>query len=140
MPTANKLFDSINIKKLLSNSQINAINELTTGGKGKSLKSISAKTLGNLKYSMAENIETIKNFQNGDNWLRANPNPDAIDPVTGKNIYRERANAIRTMINEQSRLGGFPFGDNSEKKLWSNLYRASYRGDRIKIVGEFANG
>ena len=44
------------------------------------------------------------------------------------------------MQSEQKKIGGFPFGDNSEKKLWSNLYRASYRGDRIKIVGEFADG
>ena len=44
------------------------------------------------------------------------------------------------MQSEQKKIGGFPYGDNSEKKLWSNLYRASYRGDRIKIVGEFADG
>jgi hypothetical protein len=142
MGAVTKFLDTINIKKRLSKSQINKINELTTGGKGVSLRSIgvASNNPGNLKFTMSEVIETIRDFQNGEKWLKANPNPDAIDPVTGKNIYRERANAIRTMINEQSRLGGFPFGDNSEKKLWSNLYRASYRGDRIKIVGEFANG
>ena len=41
-------------------------------------------------------------------------------------------NAIKSMQSETARIGGFPFGDNSEKKLWANLYRASYRGDRIK--------
>ena len=142
MGAVTKFLDTINIKKRLSKSQINKINELTTGGKGVSLRSIgvASNNPGNLKYTMSEVIETIRDFQNGEKWLKANSNPDAIDPVTGKNIYRQRARSIRTMINEQSRLGGFPFGDNSEKKLWSNLYRASYRGDRIKIVGEFANG
>lgn len=134
-----ELFDQINIKKLFKPSDINKINELTTGGKGKSLKSIAAKTFGNLKYTMPEVIDTIKNFQNGEQWLKKNPNPDAVD-LDGKNIYRKYANAIKGMQSEQSRIGGFPFGNNSEKKLWSNLYRASYRGNRIKIVGEFADG
>ena len=88
---------------------------------------------------MEEVIETIKNFQNGEAWLRRNPDPDKIGP-DGKNIYRKYANAIKGMQSEQKRIGGFPFGDNSEKKLWANLYRSSYRGDRIKIVGEFADG
>ena len=139
MPTANKVFDAINVKKLLTPKQIEKINLLTTGGKGVSLKSIAAKTFGNLKFSMEEVIETIKNFQNGEAWLRRNPDPDKIGP-DGKNIYRKYANAIKSMQSEQKKIGGFPFGDNSEKKLWSNLYRASYRGDRIKIVGEFADG
>ena len=139
MPTANKVFDALNVKKLLTPGQINKINELTTGGKGKNLRSIGSRTFGNLKYSMDDVIETIKNFQNGEQWLRRNPDPNKIGP-DGKNIYRKYANAIKGMQREQSRIGGFPFGDNSEKKLWSNLYRASYRGDRIKIVGEFADG
>ena len=139
MPTATKVLDAIDVKNLLTKSQINKINELTIGGKGKSLKSIAAKTFGNLKFSMDEVIETIKNFQNGEQWLRRNPDPNKIGP-DGKNIYRKYANAIKSMQSEQKRIGGFPFGDNSEKKLWANLYRSSYRGDRIKIVGEFADG
>ena len=139
MPTANKVFDAINVKNLLTESQINKINELTTGGKGKSLRSIGARTFGGLKFSMDEIIETIKNFQNGEQWLKRNTDPNKKD-ADGRNIYRKYANAIRTMQSEQKKIGGFPFGDNSEKKLWSNLYRASYRGDRIKIVGEFADG
>ena len=139
MPTATKVLDAINVKNLLTKSQINKINELTTGGKGKSLKSIAARTFGNLKFTMDETIETIKNFQNGEQWLRRNPDPNKIGP-DGKNIYRKYANAIKSMQSEQKKIGGFPYGDNSEKKLWSNLYRASYRGDRIKIVGEFADG
>ncbi len=137
--TNKKVFDAINVKQLLKPNDIEKINLLTTGGKNVSLKSIAAKTFGNLKYTMSETIDTIKNFQNGEQWLKKNSNPDAVD-VDGKNIYRKYANAIKSMQSEQSRLGGFPFGDNSEKKLWSNLYRSSYRGDRIKIVGEFADG
>ena len=116
MSTANAVFDQLNVKKLLTQEQIEKINSLTTGGKGVSLRSIGAKTLGNLKFSMADNIETIKNFQNGEAWLRANPDPNKVGS-DGKNIYRKYANAIKGMQREQSRIGGFPFGDNSEKKL-----------------------
>ena len=139
MSTANAVFDELNVKKLLTPQQIEKINLLTTGGKGVSLRSIGAKTLGNLKFSMADNIETIKNFQNGEAWLRANPDPNKVGP-DGKNVYRKFANAIRGMEKESAKIGGFPFGNNSEKKLWAGLYRSSYRGDRIKIVGEFADG
>jgi len=139
MPTANAVFDELNVKKLLTQQQIEKINSLTTGGKGVSLRSIGAKTLGNLKFSMADNIETIKNFQNGEAWLRANPDPNKVGS-DGKNIYRKYANAIRGIEKESAKIGGFPFGNNSEKKLWAGLYRSSYRGDRIKIVGEFADG
>ena len=137
--TSKKVFDELNVKKLIKPADIEKINKLTTGGKGVSLRSIASKTLGNIKFSMADNIETIKNFQNGEAWLRANPDPNKVGP-DGKNIYRKYANAIRGMEKEAAKIGGFPFGNNSEKKLWSNLYRASYRGDRIKIVGEFADG
>ena len=139
MSTANAVFDQLNVKKLLTQEQIEKINSLTTGGKGVSLRSIGAKTLGNLKFSMADNIETIKNFQNGEAWLRANPDPNKVGS-DGKNIYRKYANAIRGIEKESAKIGGFPFGNNSEKKLWAGLYRSSYRGDRIKIVGEFADG
>jgi hypothetical protein len=139
MSTANAVFDQLNVKKLLTPQQIEKINLLTTGGKGVNLRSIGAKTLGNLKFSMADNIETIKNFQNGEAWLRANPDPNKVGP-DGKNVYRKFANAIRGMEKESAKIGGFPFGNNSEKKLWAGLYRSSYRGDRIKIVGEFADG
>ena len=139
MSTANAVFDELNVKKLLTPQQIEKINLLTTGGKGVSLRSIGSKTLGNLKFSMADNIETIKNFQNGEAWLRANPDPNKVGP-DGKNVYRKFANAIRSMEKESAKIGGFPFGNNSEKKLWAGLYRSSYRGDRIKIVGEFADG
>ena len=139
MPTANAVFDQLNVKSLIKPAVIEKINNLTIGGKGISLKSIAADTKGNLKFSMADNIETIKNFQNGEAWLRANPDPEKIGS-DGKNIYRKYANAIRGMEKEASKIGGFPFGNNSEKKLWAGLYRSSYRGDRIKILGEFADG
>jgi hypothetical protein len=139
MPSANAIFDALNVKNLIKATDIKKIDNLTVGGKGVSLRSIGAKTLGNLKFSMADNIETIKNFQNGEAWLRANPDPNKVGP-DGKNIYRKYANAIRGMEKESAKIGGFPFGNNSEKKLWAGLYRSSYRGDRIKIVGEFADG
>ena len=139
MPTANAVFDALNVKSLIKPATIEKINNLTIGGKGVSLKSIAADTKGNLKFSMADNIETIKNFQNGEAWLRANPDPNKVGS-DGKNIYRKFANAIRGMEKESAKIGGFPFGNNSEKKLWAGLYRSSYRGDRIKIVGEFADG
>ena len=60
MPTANVVFNQLNVKKLLTPQQIEKINLLTTGGKGVSLKSIAAKTLGNLKFSI--NIFTIRPY------------------------------------------------------------------------------
>ena len=129
--TSKKLFDELNVKSLISPSAQKKINDLTIGGKGVSLRSISADTKGNIKYSLEEQINKIKDFQNGNAWLRKNRTDSEI---------RKYANAIRSMEGEAKKIGGFPFGDNSEKKLWSNLYRASYRGDRIKIAGEFADG
>ena len=131
MPTANAVFDALNVKSLIKPATIEKINNLTIGGKGVSLKSIAADTKGNLRFSLDEQIETIKNFQNGEQWLSKNRSESEI---------RKYANAIRGMERESAKIGGFPFGNNSEKKLWAGLYRSSYRGDRIKIVGEFADG
>ena len=131
MPSANAIFDALNVKNLIKATDIKKIDNLTVGGKGVSLKSIAANTKGNLKYTLDEQIDTIKNFQNGEQWLKRNRTDSEI---------RKYANAIRSMAKESTKIGGFPFGNNSEKKLWSQLYRASYRGDRIKIVGEFADG
>ena len=140
MNTANKVFDALNVKSLLKPADIEKINKLTTGGKGENVLSIARiGRQSNIKYPMSQVIETIRNFQNGEAWLRANPDPKAVD-ASGKNKYRKFANAIRQMEKEQTKIGGFPFGNNSEKKLWAGLYRSSYRGDRIKIVGEFADG
>ena len=140
MTTANKVFDALNVKSLIKPADIERINKLTTGGKGENVLSIARiGRQSNIKYPMSEVIETIRNFQNGEAWLRANPDEEAVN-ADGKNKYRAFANAIRTMEKEQTKIGGFPFGNNSEKKLWAGLYRSSYRGDRIKIVGEFADG
>ena len=49
MPTANAVFDQLNVKKLIKPADVEKINKLTTGGKGVSLRSIRGKTLGNLK-------------------------------------------------------------------------------------------
>jgi len=131
MPTANAVFDKLNVKNLIQPAVIEKINDLTVGGKGVSLKSIAADTKGNLRFSLNEQTETIKNFQNGEQWLSKNRSESEI---------RKYANAIKGMERESAKIGGFPFGNNSEKKLWAGLYRSSYRGDRIKIVGEFADG
>ena len=140
MTTANKVFDALNVKSLIKPADIERINKLTTGGKGENVLSIARiGRQSNIKYPMSEVIETIRNFQNGEAWLRANPDEEAVN-ADGKNKYRAFANAIRTMEKEQTKIGGFPFGNNSEKKLWAGLYRSTYRGDRIKIVGEFADG
>ena len=139
MDTAKRVFDQLNVKKLIPKDKIIKINELTTGGKGKTLTSISAATWGNTKYSLDETREVIKNFQGGDKWLKANPDSTKIG-TDGKNIWRKYANAIRSLTTEQAKLGGFPYGTNSSRKLWANLYRAAYRGNRIEIVGEFADG
>ena len=140
MTTANKVFDALNVKSLIKPADIERINKLTTGGKGENVLSIARiGRQSNIKYPMSEVIETIRNFQNGEAWLRANPDEEAVN-ADGKNKYRAFANAIRTMEKEQTKIGGFPYGNNSEKKLWAGLYRSSYRGDRIKIVAEFADG
>ena len=140
MTTANKVFDALNVKSLIKPADIERINKLTTGGKGENVLSIARiGRQSNIKYPMSEVIETIRNFQNGEAWLRANPDEEAVN-ADGKNKYRAFANAIRTMEKEQTKIGGFPYGNNSEKKLWAGLYRSSYRGDRIKIIGEFADG
>ena len=140
MTTANKVFDALNVKSLIKPADIERINKLTTGGKGENVLSIARiGRQSNIKYPMSEVIETIRNFQNGEAWLRANPDEEAVN-ADGKNKYRAFANAIRTMEKEPTKIGVFPYGNNSEKKLWAGLYRASYRGDRIKIIGEFADG
>ena len=135
MPTANAVFDELNVKNLIKPAAIEKINKLTTGGKGESLLSSSRiNRQSNLKYTLDEQIETIKNFQNGEQWLKRNRTDSDASAI------RKYANAIRGMERESAKIGGFPFGNNSEKKLWAGLYRSSYRGDRIKIVGEFADG
>jgi len=139
MDQAKVIFDQLNVKKWIPKDKIITIKNLTEGGKGETLMSISAKTWGGTKYSLEETREVIKNFQRGDKWLKANPDPTKIG-ADGKNIWRKHANSIRSLTKEQAKLGGFPYGTNSAQKLWSNLYRASYRGNRIEIVGEFADG
>ena len=36
---------------------------------------------------MKETIDTIKNFQNGEQWLKKNSNPDAVDAEYGLSNY-----------------------------------------------------
>ena len=95
---------TINIKSLLKPNQIQKILDLDTGGKGVSLKSKRAKTFGNLKYTLDEQIKEVENFQNGEQWLKKNRSESEI---------RKYANAIISMKNEAKKIGGFPFGYNS---------------------------
>ena len=66
----------------------NKINLLTTGGKGISLKSIAANTQGNLKFSMADNIETIKKdtFNPKNNFFSARRSLKKKNNDYGRNI------------------------------------------------------
>ena len=139
MEQAKIIFDQLNVKKWIPKDKIITIKNLTEGGKGETLTSISAKTWGGTKYTQAETEAVIRNFQRGDKWLKANPDSTKIG-ADGLNIWRKYANSIRSLTKEQAKLGGFPYGTNSSRKLWANLYRASYRGNRIEIVGEFADG
>ena len=126
---AKEIFDAINLKKLLKDAKINPnkILELDTA-----LLSDRARTFGAIKYTIPEQIAVIKDFGDGEKWLASKKRTDS--------EIRKYANVVRSIRREAETIGGFPFGDNDAKKLWSNLYRASYRGDRIKIKGEFANG
>lgn len=133
MKHAKLMFDAIDVKQYLKPDEIKKINDLTVGGKGVSLTSIRAKTFGRTLRTLTETKDIIRDFQNGEQWLRANKN-------VSESEIRKYANALLSQRKEQSKLGGFPFGDNSAKKLWSNLYRATYRGNRIKLLGEFADG
>lgn len=87
---------------------------------------------------MSENERTIRNFSGGEDWLKANP--DSTKTIDNQNVWRKKANEIRQMIKQQEKIGSFPPGYSNERKLWASLYRASKRGDRIKIIGEFADG
>ena len=55
-------------------------------------------------------------------------------------ILRNRANAIVTQDTIAKSKGRFPSGSTNEHKLWESFFRATDQGDRIKIVGEFADG
>ena len=106
MNSAKRIFDKINVKKYLKPDQIKKINDLTTGGKDVSLKSIAAKTFGRTVRTLTETKDIIRDFTDGEQWLRANKN-------ASESEIRKRANALLSQRTEQSKLGGFPFGDNS---------------------------
>ena len=54
-------------------------------------------------------------------------------------VLRTRANQILNNEKFIKTRGWFPFGTSNEGKLWFSFFKAS-KGDRIKIVGEFADG
>jgi hypothetical protein len=55
-------------------------------------------------------------------------------------MLRRHANALVSQENVAKSKGYFPKGLTNEGKLWSSFKRAADQGDRIKIVGEFADG
>jgi len=57
-----------------------------------------------------------------------------------ESTLRKRANQLIANEKWHMSTGRFPTGGNNEGKLWYSFYRASTKGDRIKIVGEFADG
>jgi len=54
-------------------------------------------------------------------------------------VLRNRANQITAIERAAKTRGWFPIGTSNEEKLWSSFWRAR-NGDRINIVGEFADG
>ena len=133
--TSKKLFDTINVKEIIGPKDIETIKTVTDDlGNASRIKARASKTF----IPMKENEKVIRNFSNGENWLKANP--DSTKTIDGQNVWRMRANRIRQILKQQEKIGGFPPGVSNERKLWASLYRASKRGDRIKIVGEFADG
>ena len=130
-----KLFDALKVKELIKPEDITTIKTVTDDlGNAARIKARESKTF----IPMSENEKTIRNFSNGENWLKANP--DSTKTIDGQNVWRMKANRIRQILKQQEKIGGFPPGVSNERKLWASLYRASKRGDRIKIVGEFADG
>ena len=126
---AKEIFDAINLKKLLEDAKINPNKILELD---QTLLVDRARTFGATKFTLAESITEIKDFGDGEKWLASKKRSES--------EIRKYANVVRGIRREAETIGGFPFGHNNETKLWNNLYRASYRGDRIKIKGEFANG
>jgi len=81
------------------------------------------------KISEVKNI--IRNSSGGKDFLQVYSG--------NEKVLRTRANQILNNERFLKTRGWFPFGTSNEGKLWSSFFRAS-KGDRIKIVGEFADG
>ena len=81
------------------------------------------------KISEVKNI--IRNSSGGKDFLQVYSG--------NEKVLRTRANRILNNERFLKTRGWFPFGTSNEGKLWSSFFRAS-KGDRIKIVGEFADG
>ena len=130
-----KLFDTLNVKKLIGPTKIKKIKDVTANlGNAARIKAFEGRKF----IPMSEHERTIRNFSGGEDWLKANP--DSTKTIDNQNVWRKKANTIRQMIKQQENIGSFPPGYSNERKLWASLYRASKRGDRIKIIGEFADG
>ena len=73
--------------------------------------------------------------------VRTAPNgPQILKSITDESELRKIANALVSRDRLYERRGSFPVGRSKENKMWHNLWRASNTGDRIEIIGEFADG
>ena len=73
--------------------------------------------------------------------VRSAPNgPQILKSITDEKELRKIANALVSRDRLYERRGSFPVGRSKENKMWHNLWRASNTGDRIEIIGEFADG
>ena len=73
--------------------------------------------------------------------VRSAPNgPQILKSITDESQLRKIANALVSRDRLYERRGSFPVGRSKENKMWHNLWRASNTGDRIEIIGEFADG
>jgi hypothetical protein len=73
--------------------------------------------------------------------VRSAPNgPQILKSITDESELRKIANALVSRDRLYERRGSFPVGRSKENKMWHNLWRASNTGNRIEIIGEFANG
>ena len=73
--------------------------------------------------------------------IRSAPNgPQILKSITDESKLRKIANALVTRDRLYERRGSFPVGRSKENKMWHNLWRASNQGNRIEVIGEFADG
>ena len=73
--------------------------------------------------------------------VRSAPNgPQILKSITDESQLRKIANALVSRDRLYERRGSFPVGRSKENKMWHNLWRASNTGNRIEIIGEFADG
>ena len=83
------------------------------------------------KRKMSEVKNIIRNSSGGTDFLQVYSG--------NEKVLRTRANQLVLLENLSKSQGWFPSGTSNEAKLWNSFFRAR-KGDRINIVGEFADG